>query len=147
MNEEFEDTSNLDKLRELQQNLESTERELLKRDALLAAIVTSAGEAIIARDFTGTVIVWNPAAEQLYGWQAEEMIGQKIYKIIPKGKIEEHERFISAVRNGESVGPIQTVRCTKAGEEVPITLTVSPIIARNGEILGVSAIEHEVVNE
>jgi len=144
MDERFEDSSNLDKLKELQSELLVTEQELIKRDALLAAIVQSAQDAIIARDLTGTIIVWNKAAEDLYGWTAEEMIGDKIYKIIPDQQIEEHERFIDAIRHGQSTGPTKTVRRTKDGKLVHITLTVSPIIARNEEVIGASAIEHEI---
>lgn len=141
--ERFEDSSNLDQLRDLQNRLETAEQEIVRRDALLAAIVENAHDAIIARDLSGKIIVWNHAAEELYGWRADEMIGTPIYRIIPREKVSEHDTFIDRVRQGEGTGPVRTKRITKDGKVVEIALSVSPIVARNGEILGASAIEHE----
>lgn len=141
MNEE----SNLEKLRELQDRLEGVEQELIKRDALLAAIVHSAKDAIIARDLDGRIIAWNDGATELYGWSAEEMVGQTIYRIIPQEKQREHEHWIEEAKNGRGVGPLITERITKDGRRISINITVSPIVARNGEVLGASAIEHEGV--
>jgi PAS domain S-box-containing protein len=139
MNEEY----NLERLRELQNRLETTEQELARRDALLAAIVQNAQDSIIARDLNGKIIAWNRASEELYGWTSEEMIGESIYKIIPPDKREEHEAWITSIKKGEAIGPLFTERCTKDGREVRVWITVSPIVARNGEVLGASAIEHE----
>lgn len=138
--------SNLDRLRELQERLEGVEQELVKRDALLAAIVSNAKDAIIARDLDGNIIAWNDGATRLYGWTAEEMIGKTIYRIIPQEKQREHERWIEAAKNGKGVGPLITERLTKDGRKIQINITVSPVVARNGEVLGASAIEHERIN-
>lgn len=145
MSERLDDRSNLDKLQELQSQLETTERELAQRDALLAAIVEGATEAIIARDLDSRVIAWNHAAERMYGYSSEEMIGTPIYKIIPPEYREEHVQWMNDIQAGKNVGPVRTKRLAKDGREVSIIITVSPVIARNGEILGASAIEHEDV--
>lgn len=143
MSERFEDRSNLDQLRDLQQELDTTEKKLIERDALLAAIVQNAHDAIIARDLESTIIVWNAAAERMYGWKAGEVIGKKIYIIIPDDRLTEHAEVIERAKRGESSGPFKTQRKTKDGRLVNIILSVSPIIARSGEVLGASAIEHE----
>lgn len=142
MDERLEDRSNLDKLHDLQISLENTEQELVKRDALLAAIVENASDAIIARDLKGNVIAWNKAATDIYGFTAEEMLGQPIYKIIPDDKLGEHDRWVDAIRRGETIEPIRTERLTKNGDRIKVIVSVSPVIARNGEILGASAIDH-----
>jgi PAS domain S-box-containing protein len=143
----MDEDANLVRLRELQNQLESTEQELIRRDALLAAIVQNAKDSIIAYDLDGYIIAWNRASEDLYGWKSEEMMGESIYKIIPSEKVEEHETWIKAIREGRGVGPLYTERITKDGERVRVWITVSPIIARNGEVLGVSAIEHRADDE
>jgi PAS domain S-box-containing protein len=143
MSERLNDRSNLDKLQKLQRELETAERELAKRDALLAALVENASDSIIARDLDGRIIAWNKASEALYGWAAEEMIGQDIFRIVPKTRVEEHRGWIERAKEGLSTGPLKTERITKDGKLIPIVITVSPIVARNGEVLGASAIEHE----
>jgi PAS domain S-box-containing protein len=135
--------SNLKRLRELQSKLETAETELVRRDALLAAIVKNAKDAIIARDINGRIIAWNDAATELYGWTGAEMIGESIYRIIPEEKRKEHEKWIKEAQEGRGVGPLYTERVDKYGRKFSIWITVSPIIARNGEVLGASAIEHE----
>jgi PAS domain S-box-containing protein len=144
MSDQLDDRSNLERLQELQAELETVEAELAKRDALLAAIVNSARDAIIARDLEGKVIAWNPAAEQMFGWKAEEIIGEPVYKIIPDDKVEEHQRWITAIRKGQHVEPFITERKHKDGKRIRVSVSVSPIIARNGEVLGASAIDHEI---
>lgn len=146
MEDRFEDTSNLDRLRELRERLETAEQELVKRDALLAAIVENANDAIIARDLDSRVIAWNKAAERIYGYSAEEMIGSSIYRIVPEDRIKEHELWIEKAKRGKGTGPLRTLRCCKNGDLIPIVITVSPIIARNGEVLGASAIEHRDIS-
>lgn len=136
------DRSNLDKLHELQVALDTAEQELVKRDALLAAIVENASDAIIARDLRGNVIAWNKAAAALYGWTAEEMLGKPIYRIIPDDKLGEHDRWVERIRQGQAVDPITTCRVTKDGTRIDVIVSVSPVIARNGEVLGASAIDH-----
>jgi PAS domain S-box-containing protein len=135
--------SNLERLRELQEKLDTAETELARRDALLAAIVKNAKDAIIARDLDGKVIAWNDAATELYGWTSAEMIGESIYRIIPNDLQSQHEEWIKAAENGRGVGPLYTERISKDGRRFSIWITVSPIVARNGEVLGASAIEHE----
>jgi PAS domain S-box-containing protein len=136
MKERFEDRSNLDQLQDLQRRLQTS-------DALLSAIVQNAKDVIIARDLDSNVIVWNTAAEQLYGWTAEEMIGSSIYRIVPDDKKEEHREVIRRARLKQATGPIKTDRVGKNGRRIHIVLSVSPIISHDGEVLGASAIEHE----
>lgn len=143
MSERLDDRSNLDKLQVLQNQLETTERELAQRDALLAAIVEGAHDAIIARDLDSRIIAWNNAAEQMYGWTSEEMMGQPVYKIVPPEKREEHAQWMNDIQEGKTLGPLRTERMRKDGSRVKIVITVSPVVARNGEVLGASAIEHE----
>lgn len=131
---------NLQKLHDLAARLSETEYKLTQANALLAAIVDSAEEAILAKDFDGHITAWNKAAEELYGWSAEEIIGKNISLIVPPDKMDELENVLMHnVRRGESI-KLTTERVHKNGSRIPVKLTVSPIRSASGEIVGASSI-------
>jgi len=122
-----------------------TERRRLERDARhFAAIVESSVDAIISQDLNGTVVSWNRAAERLFGYSAAEIIGQSIRLIIPADRHAEEDTVLGAMRRGEIVDHFETVRLRKDGAPVPISLTVSPIRASTGEIIGASKIGRDL---
>jgi PAS domain S-box-containing protein len=110
----------------------------------LAAIIDSSDDAIISKDLNGTVQSWNPSAERIFGYTADEMIGQSIRRIIPADRQSEEDDIIARLRRGEKVDHFETVRVHKDGTLVPISLTVSPIHNQRGEVVGASKIARDI---
>jgi PAS domain S-box-containing protein len=122
-----------------------TERRRLERDARhFAAIVESSDDAIISKDLNGIVVSWNRAAERLFGYRPDEIIGRSIRVIIPADRQAEEDVVLGAVRRGEIVDHFETVRLRKNGTSIPISLTVSPIRSAGGEIIGASKIVRDL---
>ncbi len=122
-----------------------TERKQTERDlARLAAIVESSNEAIISKDLTGQIQSWNQGAENLFGYTAEEIIGQFITVLIPPDRIEEEDRVLNSIRRGEKIDQYETVRQRKDGSFVEISLTVSPLRDATGQIIGASKIAYDI---
>lgn len=113
-------------------------------DARLAAIVDSSFDAIVGKDLNSIVTSWNRAAEQLFGYTAEEMIGQSIVKLIPDGIKDEEAEIIGRVRRGERLASYETTRRRKDGRLIAVSITVSPIRDGNGQIVGASKIARDI---
>jgi PAS domain S-box-containing protein len=109
-----------------------------------AAMIASADDAIVSKDLNGIVQSWNPAAERLFGFTADEMIGQSITKIIPQERLDEETYVLGRIREGQSVEHFETVRQTKDGRPLDISLTVSPIRDGAGRIVGASKIARDI---
>lgn len=122
-------------------------RHLAPADAHLAAIVESSSDAIISKDLEGIVQSWNRAAERIFGWTAEEMIGQSIRRLIPADRQDEEDSILARVRAGELVPKFNTVRTRKDGATVLLAITVSPIKAADGTIIGASKIAHDITEQ
>ena len=112
--------------------------------ARLAAIVESSDDAIVSKDLDGIVLSWNRAAEHIFGYTAEEMIGTSIRRIIPDDRQAEEDATLATIRRGGKVDHFETIRRRKSGELIPISLTVSPIQSETGEIVGASKIARDV---
>ena len=112
--------------------------------ARLAAIVDSSDDAIIGLDLDGAITSWNPAAESLYGYTAAEAVGQPIRLIVPPELIGAEEEVLARVAKGEVVLHFETMRRHRNGSLMPISLTVSPIRAASGEIIGASKIARDI---
>jgi PAS domain S-box-containing protein len=110
----------------------------------LAALVQSSDDAIISKDLNGVVTSWNRGAERIFGYTADEMIGRSIATLIPADRMSEETEVLSRIRRGESVDHFETIRCHKDGTLIPISLTVSPIRAPNGTIVGASKIARDI---
>jgi PAS domain S-box-containing protein len=110
----------------------------------LAAIVESSDDAIIGKDLNGIVTSWNRAAERIFGYTADEMIGRSVTTIIPLERIDEEHEVLTRIRSGNSVDHFETVRRRKDGTLVPISLTVSPIRTPDGIIIGASKIARDI---
>jgi len=113
-------------------------------DARLAAIIDSSFDAIISKDLNSIVTSWNLAAERMFGYSAEEAIGQSIVMLIPDHLKSEEIEIISRVRAGERVASYETTRKRKDGALISVSLTVSPIKNANGEIVGASKIARDI---
>src|SRR5688572_13478817 len=122
-----------------------TERKQADVAALrLGAIVESSDDAIVSKDLNGIVTSWNLAAERMFGWTAAEMIGQSITRIIPKERLDEETFVLSQVRAGKRVEHFETMRHNKWGQPIQISLTVSPIRAADGRVIGASKIARDI---
>jgi PAS domain S-box-containing protein len=111
---------------------------------LYAAIVADSEDAIIGKTLDGTITSWNSAAEVMFGWKADEIIGQSIMLIIPPGKESEEHTIVAQLRAGMRVEHFETVRRHRDGREVQISLTVSPIRSASGDIVGASKIVRDI---
>jgi PAS domain S-box-containing protein len=112
--------------------------------ARLSAIVQSSEDAIISKRLDGTITSWNPAAENIFGYTAEEATGKNITIIIPDDLLEEEKTIISRVKAGERIEHYETIHKTKNGDRVSIALSISPIKDDAGNIIGVSKIARDI---
>jgi PAS domain S-box-containing protein len=110
----------------------------------LAAIVDSSNDVIIGKMLDGTVTSWNQAAEQLYGYTAEEMIGQSIARIFPPERIDEFSDIMDRIRRGESISHHDAVRVAKDGRRIDISVSVSPVTDAAGRIVGAATIAQDI---
>jgi PAS domain S-box-containing protein len=124
--------------------LSAAQNELERARALLAAIVVSSEDAIASKSLDGIVTSWNQAAERLFGYSGEEMIGQSIMLLIPPELQDEERDILAKLRDGQRVERFETSRLTKTGERVEISLTVSPVRDTSGVIIGAAKIAHDI---
>ena len=122
-----------------------TERRALERNAFhLAAIVNSAEDAIASKDINGIVQTWNKAAERMFGYKADEMIGHSIRTIIPRDRWHEEDEVLARIRSGRAIDHFETVRRRKDGSFIEISLSVSPIKTSTGAVIGASKIARDI---
>ena len=110
----------------------------------LAAIVESSDDAIVGKTLEGVVTSWNRAAERIFGYLAEEMIGESITKIIPPGRVSEETYILSRLKRGERIDHYETVRVRKDGRLLDVEITSSPIRDGSGRIVGASKIARDI---
>jgi PAS domain S-box-containing protein len=112
----------------------------------LAAIVESSADAIVSKDLNGLVRTWNAGAQRLFGYTAQEAIGQPISMLIPPDHADEEPSILDRVRRGERVEHYETIRRRKDGTLVNVSLTVSPIFDEQGQVLGASKIARDITD-
>jgi two-component system CheB/CheR fusion protein len=112
--------------------------------ARLAAIVASSEDAIVSKDLTGVITSWNSGAERLFGYSAQEAVGQPITLLIPQDRLDEEHSILERIRRGEAVEHFDTVRRRKDGTQVDVSVTVSPIRDREGTVVGASKIARDI---
>jgi PAS domain S-box-containing protein len=115
-----------------------------KAEAHLAAIVESSDDAIISKDLNSIITSWNHGAERLFGYTAQEAIGQPVTMLMPPERFNEEVGILERIRRGASINHYETVRCRKDGTLLQISLTVSPLTDRNGRIIGASKIARDI---
>ncbi len=118
-----------------------------EKQAMLASIVAASDDAIISKTLQGIITSWNPAAERLFGFTEEQAIGKHISLIIPDDRLDEETYIIGEVSRGVKVDHFQTIRKTKDGKLVPLSLMVSPVINEHGDIIGASKIARDISTE
>jgi PAS domain S-box-containing protein len=119
-------------------------RQKLLGASYLAAIVSSSSDAIIGKNLSGFIASWNPAAERLFGYAPDEVIGHHISLVIPRERLAEEDMILERVRGGERIENFETMRRRKDGREIAVSLTVSPIRDADGNIVGASKIVRDV---
>jgi len=110
----------------------------------VASIVESADDAIISTDLEGKILSWNAGAERTYGYCAEEVIGQHVSLLFPPDRPDEESGIIKRVRLGERIKHFETVRVSKDGRQIPISLAVSAVRDADGNLVGISKIAHDI---
>ena len=113
-------------------------------DAWLAAVVDSSDDAIVTKTLDGVIRSWNRGAERLFGYSAAEAVGQQIFLIVPPDRIEEEREVLSRLRRGERIDHFETIRQTKDGRRIPISLTVSPVSDDRGNVIGASKVARDI---
>ncbi|MBT6346991.1 MAG: PAS domain S-box protein, partial [Nitrospina sp.] len=113
-------------------------------EALLAAIIDSTDDAVIGKNLEGEILSWNKGAEIMYGYSAEEAIGKNISFIIPPDKISERDFFLKSILTGKTTVHHETIRSKKDGSPVQVSLTISPIKDKSGDIIGGSTIARNI---
>ena len=110
----------------------------------LAAIVESSDDAIYAKDLDGRIVSWNRGAERIYGYAAEEIIGQPVTLLIAPEQVNEVEKILACIRRGEAVEHYETVRLRKNGTPCEVSVTISPLHDPDGQITGASSIARDI---
>jgi PAS domain S-box-containing protein len=122
----------------------TVEKAARRASLLLAAIVDSSDDAIVSKTLEGIVTSWNKAAEAIFGYTAQEMIGQSITRLFPEDRLNEEAHIIGRIARGQRVEHFETVRRTKDGRLIDISLTISPVQDANGKIIGASKIARDI---
>jgi PAS domain S-box-containing protein len=124
-----------------------TERSHAERTkALLAAIVDTSDDAIVSKNLQGVITSWNKGAERIFGYSAEEAIGQSIRLIIPPDRHDEEVDILARIRRGESINHFETIRCAKDGRLLNISVTISPVKDSSGRIVGASKVARDITH-
>jgi PAS domain S-box-containing protein len=122
----------------------SEQQRYRERERLFSAVVESSNDAIITKKLDGTITGWNPAAERLFGYSALEAIGRHIDLIVPEDRLDELNDILTRVGRGEAIVNHETARVARNGKRVNVALTVSPLRANSGEIIGASKIARDL---
>jgi PAS domain S-box-containing protein len=110
----------------------------------LAAIVASSDDAIIGKDLDGIITSWNFGAERIFGYTADEIIGRSIMRLIPPDRREEELEILSRIRHGERFNHFETMRLSKDGRQLNVSITVSPIKDSTGRVVGASKVARDI---
>lgn len=122
-------------------------RQAGEKSALLSAIIQSSYDAIISKNLHGEIESWNEAAERMFGYSADEMIGESIFKIIPPEYADEERQILFRLKNGERVEHFETKRRKKNGQLLDISITISPIKNEQEKIIGLSKIARDITDQ
>jgi PAS domain S-box-containing protein len=110
----------------------------------LAAVVEHSGDAIITKDLNGIVQTWNASAQRIFGYQPQEMIGKSITQLIPPERLNEETEILDRLRKGLEYERVETIRVARDGRRLHVSISVSPLKNRDGEVIGASKVLHDV---
>lgn len=115
-----------------------------EKHARLSAIVESSDDAIISKDLKGVITSWNKGARRIFGYSEKEVLGKSITILIPEDRMDEEKQILSKIHAGLRIDHFETIRQTKAGKKIPISVSVSPLKDRHGKIIGASKIARNI---
>jgi PAS domain S-box-containing protein len=127
--------------------IEAALRERETRLRWLASIVESSDDAIVTKNLDGIIASWNGGAERVFGYTAEEAIGQPITIVIPQDRLDEERTILTRIRRGERIDHFETVRQRRHGSLIVVSLTVSPVKNAEGKIVGASKIARDITGQ
>jgi len=110
----------------------------------LASIIESAQDAIYSKKLDTTIMAWNAGAERLFGYSAEEALGKSVRILIPPDLLEEERQILDKIKEGGVIGHYETLRRTKNGRDIRVSVSVSPIRNTSGRVVGASTIAREI---
>jgi len=142
--ENFRLREQLNRKMEESERAEERQRENARRVSEVAAIVESSDDAIISKDLTGRIVSWNQAATHIFGYSREEIVGSSILRLVPEDLHPEEKMIIGKIRAGERIDHFETVRVTKDGQRLDVSLSISPVRDASGTIVGASKILRDV---
>jgi PAS domain S-box-containing protein len=145
----FDDSLVLEANRDITKRLETEValRESEQRLRWQASIVESSDDAIVSKNLDGIITSWNRGAERIFGYSANEAIGQPITLLIPENRQSEEREILTRIRRGERIDHFETVRQRKHGSLIVVSLTVSPVKDANGKIVGASKIARDITEQ
>lgn len=117
------------------------------KQATLSAIVESSADAIVGKNLDGIITSWNKGAERIFGFKESEALGQHISLIIPPERLEEESKIISRLKKGKRIDHFETIRRNKRGNEIPVSLSISPIKDGSGNIVGASKVARDITSQ
>ncbi|WP_126663921.1 PAS domain S-box protein [Haloterrigena salifodinae] len=121
--------------RERERRFDERERELRETNERLSAMIEASPSALVALDTDETVTLWNPAAERIFGWSEDEVLGEPL-PFIPDDRGEDHREIFDRLFDGESIAGLETRRVRKDGERIDVSISAAPIHGADGEIVG-----------
>ena len=122
----------------------SERRRLEHLQAQFSAIIANSTDAIMSKTLDGLVTSWNPAAEQMFGFNAAEMMGRPMALLLPPGYADEEERILARIGFGEHIAHFETLRRNKSGAVFPVSVTISPVRDERGVVVGASKIARDI---
>ena len=125
----------------------ATLQESEQRLRSVAAIVESSDDAIVSKNLDGVITSWNKGAERIFGYSAEEAIGQPITIVIPHDRLDEEPAFLTRIRRGERIDHFETIRQQKNGSLIAVSLSVSPVKNAEGKIVGAAKIARDITEQ
>ena len=120
------------------------QKRIERASAQLAAIVESSDDAVVSKTLDGIIKSWNAGAERIFGYTADEIVGKHITTLIPPQLHDEERTILQRISTGERIEHFDTIRIGKNGRRIPVSLTVSPILGANGEVIGASKVARDI---
>lgn len=118
-----------------------------ERQAVLSEIVQSSNDAIVSKNLKGIIMSWNKGAQRIFGYTESEIVGKSIETLIPSYLKNEEKTILQEISEGRKVDHYQTIRVTKSGKEIPVSLTISPMRNKQGQIVGASKIARDISDQ
>ena len=133
----------MDETQGVQESLQNVNAELIRQ----AAVIESSHDAIASGTLDGIIVSWNAGAERLYGYTEAEAIGKPITMLVPPELPDEEKKILETLRTGGQIEHFETVRVTKAGKKINVSLTISPIKDSTGKTVGISGIARDITGQ